>query len=221
MDTNTKLGQLVLEELEWEPALDESNLKVSEENGIVTLEGRVHSFWEKDAAVEAAQRVTGVRAVADHIRVDLPVGSERPDAELARAVANALEWNAAVPEESLDIRVQDGWVTLTGVVDWQYQKTAAEQAVRPLVGVRGVISDIAVKPRARASQVKEQIDAALRRYAEIDARAVRVETHDGEVTLRGAVRSWPERAQVERAAWAAPGVARVTNEVIVAPVAPS
>jgi osmotically-inducible protein OsmY len=108
-------------------------------------------------------------------------------------------------------------VTLTGEVERQYQKAAAEQAVRPLVGVRGLISDITVRPRARASEVKEQIGAALRRYAELDANRVRVETRDGEVRLHGAVRSWPERQQVERAAWAAPGVTRVDNEISVSP----
>ena len=217
MKTNTKLAEDVLQELQWEPSLDETHLRITDDAGVVTLEGRVHSFWEKDVAVEAAQRVAGVRAVADHIEVDLPAASIRPDADLARAVANALAWNAAVPDESLSIRVQDGWVTLTGQVDRQYQKAAAEQAVRSLVGVRGLISDIAVIPRARASQVKEQIDVALRRYAELDAQRVRVDTHDGDVTLRGAVRSWPERQQIERAAWAAPGVSHVTNEIVVAP----
>ena len=217
MKTNTQLAQDVIRELEWEPALDATRLKVSEDDGIVTLDGHVRSFWEKDVAVEAAQRVTGVRAVADQIQIDLPAASQRGDAALARAVANALEWNAAVPDESLSVRVQDGWVTLSGNVDWQYQKAAAEQAVRPLVGVRGLISDITVTPRAHVSQVKEQIDAALRRYAELDADRVRVETDDGDVTLRGAVRSWPERRQIERAAWAAPGVSHVTNEIVVAP----
>lgn len=146
MTTQTKLGQDVLQELEWEPGLDETSQRVSEEDGIVTLEGHARSFWEKDAAVEAAQRVAGVR---------------------------------------------------------------------------GLISDITLTPRARASLVKEQIDAALRRYAEVDAKAIRVETHDGDVTLRGVVRSWPERAQVERAAWAAPGVVHIDNEIIVAPATPS
>jgi osmotically-inducible protein OsmY len=221
MKTNTKLGEDILRELQWEPALDEANVKVSEDDGIVTLEGHVQSFWEKDAAVEAAQRVSGVRAVADHITVELPAASQRTDADIGRAVANALEWNAAVPDESLDVRVQDGWVTLSGEVAWQYQKAAAEHAVRPLVGVRGVISDITVKPRARASQVKEQIDAALRRYAELDAQRVRIETHNGTVRLHGAVRSWPEREQVERAAWAAPGVSRVINDIVVAPSTPA
>lgn len=221
MQSHTKLASDVIAELAWEPALDEANLKVSEDAGVVTLDGHVHSFWEKDAAVEAAQRVAGVRAIADHIRVELPAASQRTDEDLARAAANALAWNAAVPDESIAIRVQDGWVTLTGEVDWQYQKAAAEGAVRALVGVRGLISDLVVKPRAHASQVKEQIDAALRRYAEVDAKAIRVETHDGAVTLRGVVRSWPERDQVERAAWAAPGVAQVKNDVIVAPASPA
>jgi osmotically-inducible protein OsmY len=202
--------------------MDARAIRVAAGDGVVTLSGRVRSIAERAAAVRVAQRVPGVRAVADELAVvPEPGAPERPDDDLARAAARALEWNAAVPHERITITVQDGWVTLGGAVDWHHQRVAALRAVRELLGVRGVVDDIVVHPIARAGVVKAEIEAALRRHAGFDPRHIGVGAHEREVTLRGAVRARWERDEAERAARRAPGVAGVRNELVVAEAIPA
>jgi osmotically-inducible protein OsmY len=216
MKRQTLLERLVREELDFEPSISADAIQVVAQDGVVALGGEVESYVQKWAATRAAQRVTGVRAVADEIIVKLPPGSRRTDIELANAAANSLEWNAAVPRNQVKIAVEDGWVTLTGQVDWQYQKASAARAIRQLIGVRGIDDEqLVVRPHAEVKDVKQRIEAALERHAVLDSERIRVETRGEEVTLRGSVPSWVEREQAEHAAWAAPGVSSVKNLIAV------
>lgn len=216
MKSDHQLKQDVTNELIYEPAVNESHIGVSAANGIVTLSGHIASYGEKYAAEKAAKRVAGVRGVANELEVKL--GSAGPsDADLAASCVAALKASAAVPDEKLKVIVRDHWVTLEGQVIWNFQRIAAEQAIRYLVGIRGITNAIGVKPALSASDVKAKIEAAFRRSAEIDAARIQVEAHDGKVTLRGKVHSWMERNEALNAAWAAPGVNTVENDLIVAP----
>ena len=211
-----KLRENVVAELEWEPSIDARKIGVAVDNGIVTLTGHVATYAEKTAAEKAIKHLHGVLAVANDIEVRPPVAAERDDADIARAVVNALEWNVAVPKEKIDVLVSKGWVTLEGSVDWYYQKREAEEAVRVLLGVRGVTNKILVAARKIAvADVKTKIEAALKRNAEIDAQKIIVETTDSQVILRGNVRSWIEREDAVNAAWAAPGVTRVVDRIAI------
>ena len=203
-------------ELQWEPSLNAASIGVAVKDGIVTLTGRVSSYAEKMAAARAAARVSGVKAVANDIEIRLLPSDERTDEDIARAVANALAWNTSVPADGIKALVSDGWVTLEGAVEWYYQKEAAERAVRYLRGVKGVSNNIVVKPTVSANVVKAQIEAALKRSAELDAQRITVETRGDTVILRGTVRSWAERQEAERAAWATPGVAVLENHITIA-----
>jgi osmotically-inducible protein OsmY len=215
---STKLQHDVQEELEWEPSLDASRIGVAAvQPGVVTLSGTVATYVEKVSAERAAKRVSGVRAVANDIEVR-PIGSmKRTDTDIAQAVLRALEWDIAVPNEKIKARVDNGWVTLDGEVALQFQRAAAENAVRRLSGVRGVTNQILlqVRPSVQPAEVKTRIEAAFRRSADIDARGIQVDAKDSMITLRGKVRTWAERDEAERAAWAAPGVLAVKDELIV------
>jgi len=217
MKTDLQLQRDILDELQWEPSIDAAEIGVTVDGGIVTLTGRVTTYTEKLAAERAAQRIAGVKAVANDVEVNFNGTAERTDADIAKLAVDTLKWRALIPEDRVKVAVSKGWVTLEGQVDWQYQRAAAEDAVRPLLGVRGVINDIVVKPRASASDVKTRIEAAFRRSAEVDAKKVRIEAHGGKVTLHGDVRSWSERQEAERTAWAAPGVSSVENQIAVTP----
>ena len=206
----------VLAELKWDARLQPNEIGVIVKDGIVTLTGWVDSYAKKWAAEEAAHRVRGVKAVANDIEVRLPVSDERTDADIAAAAVRALEWDALVPVEKLDVTVSKGWVTLRGEVEWQFQKEDAERVVRRLSGVKGVTNLIVVKPRVTPSELKQKIEQALIRTAQTDAQRITVEVEGSKVILKGNVRCWAEREEAERAAWSAPGVTSVENRIAVA-----
>jgi osmotically-inducible protein OsmY len=203
-------------ELEWEPSVNAAAIGVAVKDGVVTLTGEVSSYVEKWQAVKAAERVQGVRAVADEIVVRLPDDHTRTDADIARAAAMALEWDTNVPD-TVTVTVENGYVTLHGEAEWEFQRQAAERAVRSLTGVRGINNLITLKPRVSTTEVKAKILAALSRQAALDARHIEVETHDGTVVLKGQAHSRYEAEAAARAAWATPGVQKVENRIEVVP----
>ena len=214
MKNDAQLKSDVEAELRWDPSVHQEHIGVSVKDGVVELDGHVDSYYEKWAAERAALRVSNVKALASEIQVELPSSAARTDEDIARTARDHLDWNYSVPE-TVKVKVTDGWVTLSGTVDWQYQRDEAEKAVRPLMGVHGVFDEITVVPKPSAIDVKVAIEAALKRSAETDAKHIEVGTSDGKVTLRGTVSSWAERAEAERAAWAAPGVTSVVDLITV------
>ncbi len=216
--TDKEIQEAVLRELEWEPLVKSTEIGVAVKNGIVTLAGTVDSFAKKYNAERAAKRVNGVKAVVNDLEVKLPFDSERTDEDIAKAAVNALSYHTAVPSEQIKVTVSNGWITLEGNVEWNYQKEEAEDAVRYLTGVKGVSNLITVKPKVSPTEVRAKIEEALRRTAEVDAQHVTVEVQGNKVILRGTVHSWAEREAAERAAWRAPGVSQVENLIIVSPV---
>ncbi|MGH7619223.1 MAG: BON domain-containing protein [Gemmatimonadaceae bacterium] len=213
--TDAQLQKDVIDELRWDPAVGSAEIGVAAKNGVVTLSGQVDSFAKRYAAARAAERVAGVRAIAEELKVILPSSYNRTDTDLAHSVLSTLKWDIEVPDDGIKARVEGGWVTLEGDVDWQFQSNAAERAVRNLTGVRGVTNLLLLKQRAAVPDVKERIERALKRHAELDAKHISVEATGGRVTLRGKVRSAAERLDVEFAAWSAPGVSTVEDELVV------
>jgi osmotically-inducible protein OsmY len=209
--TDEEIQRDVLAELKWDAQVQPNEIGVSVKDGVVILTGWVDSFLKKWGAEEAAHRVPGVKAVANDIEVRLP--SERTDADVAAAAIRALEWDAGIPSDKIEVTVSKGWVTLKGEVEWQYQKEDAERVVRRLSGVKGVSNLILVKPRTTASELKKKIEDALVRNAQIDASRITVEVQGTKAILKGTVRSWAEKEEAERVAWLAPGITSVENRI--------
>ena len=216
MKTNTELQRDVMDELQFEPSVNASNIGVIAKDGIITLTGKVSNYAEKYAAAGAAERVTGVKAVTDETKVDLPLAHQRDDRDIAKVALNALKWHIWVPQDDIKVKVEQGWVTLEGTVDYKFQRTAAEEAVQDLTGVTGVSNLIALKSVVAPSDLKVKIENALGRAAELDGERINVEVDGNKVVLRGKVSSWAERDEAERAAWSAPGVCDVDDKLEIA-----
>jgi osmotically-inducible protein OsmY len=217
MKTDVQLKKDVCAELDWDPSINASQIGVAVKDGIVTLTGHLDTYAEKHAVERAVQRVHGVQAIAVELDVKLDPGHRRSDAEIAAAVQSAFKWHAQIPLDRIQVQVEKGWVTLSGEVDWEYQRREAEKAVRPLTGVVGVSNAVKLKPRATPANLAHRIHEALARHAEHEAKHIEVEVDGAVVTLRGRVDSWAERAAAAGATWSAPGVSSVVNQIRVQP----
>jgi osmotically-inducible protein OsmY len=216
MNSDQQLQQRVMEALAWEPKVHATQIGVSVDSGLVMLTGIVHSYAEKWAAGRAAECVKGVRALMDEITVNLSDEFQRGDLEIARAAINALEWDAMVPRDRIKVIVQEGWITLDGVVDLNFQKAEAENVVGNLLGVKGVTNRIELNALVSPRNAKREIKKALERSARVDPKTISVQLDGNKVILSGVVKSWRERKEAERAAWAAPGISDVENKIEIA-----
>lgn len=213
--TDKTLQQIVIDELDWEPSVNSAHIGVTANNGVVTLSGHVPTYAEKWAAERAAERVAGVKAVAVELEVRYSDAFKTGDDDIAKRALQSFEWDVRVPTSKVKVQLEKGWVTLTGEVDWYYQRDAAESDVRKLAGVLGVTNEIKVKSRASAYDVRQKIKAALDRSAQIEADGISIVTEGGKVTLSGKVHTWFERNLAERTAWSAAGVTQVDDRLTV------
>jgi len=211
--TSTELKRDVIAELNWDPSLPSNNIGVEVSDGVVTLSGHVSSFVEKWNAERAARRVVGVDAIAVEISVDLPGSSKREDADIARTATNVLAWASYLPPDSIKVMVEGGWITLTGNVEWEYQRNAAAEAIRRLMGVTGVSNDVSLAPSIASQVVQSDIETALKRLAKTESQKIIVHVDGNTVTLSGTTHSWVERDLATQAAWNAPGVKHVQDKI--------
>jgi osmotically-inducible protein OsmY len=215
MSQDNNLQQSVLEELNWEPSVTAAHIGVAANAGVVTLTGHVESFAQKHAAETAVRRVKGVKAVAEEIEVRLPYEKKRSDEEIAGAAIGRFEWDVSIPRDTIKVTVDAGWVTLTGEVDWYYQKDAASMDVRSLFGVTGVSNQITIKPTVNTSNISDGIMHALGRSWFFDPKTISVSAQGGKIRLTGTVKSWHDRQLAGATAWAAPGATAVENDIAV------
>jgi osmotically-inducible protein OsmY len=214
--SDKQVRQNIIDELDFEPSVNAANIGVAFEAGVATLTGHVASYAEKFAAIAATRRINGVRAIAEEIEVRYPTDKKVADDEIAKRALSILAWDTLLPRNAIQVTVKNGWVTLTGGVGWWYQRKSAEEDIRKLSGVAGVINDIVIEPQLNIPDVKEKIEQALKRRIEAEVRGIRVTVHEGnKVTLEGKVRDWDERFAVENAAWSAPGVKRVEDRLTI------
>jgi len=212
---DSDLRQLVIDELEFEPAIDASNIGIAAKDGIVTLSGFVSSYAEKMTAERAVRRVKGVHAIAQEIEIRYATAKKINDDEIALRCVNIINWDTTLPDDKIKVKIERGWVTLTGEVPWHFQRIAAESGVRKITGVTGITNLISIKAHVQASDIKKRIEEALKRSAEVEANSIRVVVTDSSVRLEGKVHDWREREIVEKAAWSVPGVMTVDDRMTV------
>lgn len=213
MKTDTEIKQDVLDELEWESSVDAAQIGVVVKNAVVTLTGSVNTYAEKNAAENAAKRVLGVKAIVDELSVRIGGSDKRTDEDIAMVALNNLRWNTSVPHEDIRLTVENGWITLEGTVDWNYQKEAARNAVKHLAGIRGVTNLIHIRPGSEPDNIRDRIRAAFHRNANICADGISVMVEGQKVVLSGIVQSWFEKKEAKKAAWSAPGIAEVDDRI--------
>jgi len=215
MKTDREILNDVQDELKWDPYLSSSEIGVSVKNGIVTLTGIVDSYWKKLSAENTVKKISGVTAVVQKIEVNLSESGKRKDTEIAEAIQNAFKWSVLIPKDKIKVKVENGWVTLEGDVEWEFQKNAARKAVEKLEGVLGVTNYIRVAPKASPTDIKQKIKSAFLRSATFDSDRIQVDVDGSTVILKGKVRSWAEWKEAEREAWLAPGVTKVENDIVI------
>ena len=215
MKTDSQLQRDVMAELEWDPSIDHADIGVSVIDGVVALNGYVKSYAEKMAAERATKRVAGVRAIAEELKIRYPSDSKTADHEIAKRIVDIFRYNVLIPDDNIVVKVENGWVNLTGNVEWNYQSIEAGKAAGKVSGVLGVLNYLAVKNRASATDVRKRIEDAFKRQAGLDAASVSINTSGTKVVLGGKVSAWHERQLAERAAWAAPGVTQVEDHIVV------
>jgi osmotically-inducible protein OsmY len=214
--SDVSLRQNIIDEFEFEPSLNAANIGVAVDNGVVTLTGHVGSYMEKVRAERVVQRIKGVHGVAEELEVRYPGDKKTSDDEIAKRALNIISWDTSIPANKVQVKVEGGWITLSGQVEWYYQKVSAEDAVRKISGIKGVSNMLTIEPRVQPSDIKNRIENALKRKAGVEASKIKVSVAGGKVTLDGDVNAWFERNAAEGAAWAAPGVTSVEDHIRIA-----